>query len=202
VIGAFLTGAFSKALAKGRAVRCESNLRQIGIACFAYAADHDSRLPQSYDSQSGKNGIGVLEDGGYLPAKTGSANVEFCPEDWLRNRGNYHGIYKPGGSVSLRTYAMNAYIGPANGTYLVRLQAIARPDKILLAGDGIFRSGAGYWNAVIWGSDQWQSQQEPPALHGKGVNLLFLDGHVENRAFSEIPRSSSGGGLFWKGVNP
>lgn len=32
----------------GRRARCESNLRQIGVAAHCFAAEHDQRLPASY----------------------------------------------------------------------------------------------------------------------------------------------------------
>jgi prepilin-type processing-associated H-X9-DG protein len=46
---------FAKAREKAREASCESNLKQIGVACLGYSQDYDEQMPQSW---LGSNGYG------------------------------------------------------------------------------------------------------------------------------------------------
>ena len=68
ILAALMVPAVSRAKAQAATAACSSNMRQIGVAMFSYAADHNGN-PFPYDSRSGFGGqVNGLVAGKYVTA--------------------------------------------------------------------------------------------------------------------------------------
>jgi len=178
---------------KARAIKCVSNLRQIGLAVHMYAQDNDGWIvPSNNRSDSGFNYTNLWP---YL----------LCPYlNVSTTKFNYYGSKKPaatydyrwkyekGGDIfycpslngnpnitngihySLSTYAMNQWvahdayintINPGYGPYR-RLSSLYH-KKLVLILERDFYHRSSYNLEVDWG------------IHSDGANFYFVDGHVE-----------------------
>ena len=150
-----LLPALGAARDSARTLACLSNTRQLGIALYTYATDHDARFPTS-DGSVPEDGTGSTEwhdlgrIGQYLPQEnavggTGDPDNSFggtvfvCPADL------------PGAE---RCYGMNAYANPTGastgampstqwGEYFTADVKVA--SKVLLIGENWSQNNAGGW---------------------------------------------------------
>jgi len=182
ILAAILFPVFSRAREAARKTSCQSNLRQIGTAIAMYAQDWDERYPyfqwSADDLHHGELFPYLLQP--YLK----NWNIFVCPSDgdpfnsswWAgRDSGRPPTPYPPNGL----SYGMNDMLH--QGTALSR---ISEPAITLSVSDAIA--------ALI---DDWGPEEATRVVaahdwkydaHGKGVNILFADGHVKwfsNRAF-------------------
>lgn len=100
---------FRHSLDKAAATRCLSNLRQIGVALNAYAADHEQQLPDlAAGRRSRAEDVPVLDT--VLLPYTGGGDVFRCPSDtgkFFEQTGtsyfwNYLPVLREDGSKNLR----------------------------------------------------------------------------------------------------
>jgi prepilin-type N-terminal cleavage/methylation domain-containing protein/prepilin-type processing-associated H-X9-DG protein len=109
LLAALAVPAIGVALDRSREARCLSNLRQIGLAVQAYAADHDQNLPDLRAGRNSKSEHGPVMDEVLLPY-VGSAEVFRCPADQrglFESTGssyfwNYLPVLKDDGTKNLR----------------------------------------------------------------------------------------------------
>lgn len=189
------------ALASGKQAACASNMRQIGIAMYTYATDHDFMLPEtSHTTSVGKAWIAVLAD--YLENVD---KVRICPAD-------------PKGPQRLAaggtSYVLNSFLfvpemdpfgnvtgGPSND-----LSAIASPSSTMMAfvcsdttgvgpgNDHTHSSGWSSWNAVTKdiAPDRFTISKNQDHSSGSS-NYLFADGHVEKIRASTLKARADAG---------
>lgn len=178
VIAALLFPAMKAVVVRGRTTKCINNLRQIGAAFYAAAAEQNGLINfQSHDiPNSTKRWNNYLIEGGYLEKQN---QIAFCPTLAVVNgvRASGDGGYIYGGIGSAE--ADDPYSGPVAGftaakSRAIRLNTIDRP--------------ANYWLLV----DTWSTSnnhqlyillKSRPDLkmhlrHGGKANMLFADGHV------------------------
>ena len=148
-----LLPALGAARESARNVACLSNVRQLGIALYTYATDHDGDFPPS-DGSPAEDGTGTVEwhdvgrIGGYLPQEDAvgggddpddsfGGSVFICPSDLAGAK---------------RSYGMNAYAsstGPSTpampsdqwGTYFTA--DVQGPSEVLLLGENWSQSQVG-----------------------------------------------------------
>lgn len=188
----------SGAQKKAKAGACLSNLRQIGLATLAYAADNSNILPDG--SQSNGSPTWAASLAGFMNLDpTKKKNVFVCP-----------GCEKPvrdgQGSQIPVTYGLNSGLVPnmqTNNTN--RLTMVARPSQVILAADMCQNPGNNGWSpflieepAVIrmqaagrsgtdlelaistatdndTGENAWMRYR-----HAGKVNVVMCDGHTES----------------------
>jgi len=186
--------AISKALAAAKQTACASNMRQIGIAMMAYAADHDFTLPEtSHTASSGMTWIFVLAL--YLDNVD---KVRICPAD-----PNGRERLAAGGT----SYVLNSFLfvpemdpfggvtgGPSND-----LSALASPSSTMMAfvcsdttgvsegNDHTHSTGWSSWSAVTQdiAPDRFTTSRRPDHSSGSS-NYLYADGHVERFTAASI----------------
>lgn len=197
----------SSTLEAGRKSACAGNLRQIGMALTAYAADHNSMLPPVSKEWAPANQkstwawaiwtyAGYAEEEFQMPhndltARSGSAgkNIFICPSTFRRQ------IPAPGVSgvnPNKYSYGLNSNPLSLGGSNVAWTSPIPRlivqnPSKAAMVTETSFCLGdhAGY--KILYGLKP----------HGEGLNVLFFDGHVEwtpSATVSNDPYS-----LFWRG---
>ncbi|QTN32024.1 DUF1559 domain-containing protein [Akkermansiaceae bacterium] len=183
----------SKFKSKARGVTCASNLRQIGTAMLAYAADNNGQLPPLEDrTGSGDSLKGIwpviVSDNGYLEKVTNKngqvgtgAGVWACPDCTIVQR-NYNGYGAAEGTV------LKVKKGSVPGSSSPRIASIPNPSRTWLVGDAAnqannLKSG---WYAIWANPAQWSNSHTPAARHGGKVNVVMVDGHLESLTMTEL----------------
>lgn len=180
VLAAFALPAINKARAQSLAVKCSSNMMQIGKATLLYASDHELCLPDSsHGIDSWTNSL--------QPYASGTITFK-CPADEVKGRG--------------RTFVINDYLtaAPCNAEYLSvlnqgRLVNVEKPSQTVFFMELSKGYGASsppdhlhlaqYYPGQIGASD-FASQVGVERHPGKKANYLFADAHCESLAWSDV----------------
>lgn len=147
-------GAVGAALERSRDAACLSNLRQIGLAVFAYAADHNQQLPDLAPGRSSRSEPLPVMDEVLLPYAS-SPDIFRCPADrqglyattgtsyfW-----NYLPVLREDGSKNLRLpaleFALTGATDPARIPLVVDKEAFhgGGTHTNILYADGSARRG-------------------------------------------------------------
>jgi prepilin-type N-terminal cleavage/methylation domain-containing protein/prepilin-type processing-associated H-X9-DG protein len=156
ILAAILFPVLKSVRDRGRAARCVSNLKQIGLAFQMYTQENDDTLPQRFygTTLSGKEfGYDEL----LLPYVGGKTNIFTCPSVLKTDYPD-----QP-------TYGMNWYLDNTH------LNWINQPSESILVAEAAGTRGVGSHRAD---RDSLSPGQLNPSLHQKKANYLFLDGHV------------------------
>lgn len=204
LLASLLLPALATAKAKGPAIRCLNNLRQLQVAWLQYAHDNDDRLPKNnlsgrggdselwynwvagsmwYDENPDSTNRWNLIDNkfGKIGGYTQDPQLYKCPSDrsWVLINSRKH--------ERVRSYSMNLYMGLPHGSgrgqywAFQRLVELEKPSGLFVFidehEDSI--SGGDFLVSPTPGRAGWADH--PASRHsGKGL-LSFGDGHTEFR---------------------
>lgn len=206
ILIAILLPALNRARSQAKTTQCASNLRQIGTGLLMYANDNKLFLPgifQPYRTSTGT--VSVEWIFGPVLGVTRSANPEQIGPRYLTGafqidatRFRVGNLACPAAAQDLPaingpTYGMNNFgkqtpTGtPVLGPW-IKISQIRRSAETVLAGDA-FRTIANppTWEYLLNGAQtnpiqpylaETPGRRYPNTLHQKGMNLLFVDGHV------------------------
>jgi prepilin-type N-terminal cleavage/methylation domain-containing protein/prepilin-type processing-associated H-X9-DG protein len=185
-------GAYSSAITKARTIACEGNLRAIGVAMLSFASDNDGWLPESggvitynsVDSTTGKNSW-MQQLGPYVGGLgvNGINKIFTCPDSSTKIPCDTNFSYFNGGHA--------AYAEANSNFAAVRLSKVHNASAHIMAGDVAFNdfgaadmdkddfSNDAAFNGITSTDDGHTGTGTLP-IHGGSVNILFMDGHVEN----------------------
>jgi len=179
ILSSILMAAISGARRMAHTTECTSNLRNLGISLKLYSQHNNGRLPTPGNYNTVPNvGTGLswmyaLNE--FLETRFPNMNERsmlLCPSA---------AETYPGGDAR-RTYGMNA-AGTGGDLAINPITFIKPASTVLLmdtkhngGGDGYFAFGAGSFEQYAG----WR--------HDNGVNVLFVDGHVERIEHSDLPR--------------
>jgi prepilin-type processing-associated H-X9-DG protein len=183
-----LLPALNRARENAKQVKCESNLRQIGLAMQLYANDNQDWFPFSASRGAGHHAEDWIwwqsgEDlnqsaiARFIGAQKGGSleAVLRCPSDELAL--HQHGTSDP----YLYSYTMNYYLGSDHFamTCAKRTEVIDPSDKILLVEENGRTIDDGRW---VWDADQndlaTYHDFSPTSQQARG-NACFVDGHAQ-----------------------
>lgn len=174
LLASLLLPALASAKAKGRAISCVSNLRQIGIGVWMYASEYNDNLPQS--SHQGLSWIGKLQP-------YGLTNVYRCPSDTNRLRRTSYAVNdfltrQPFGARDIDFSRFGSIPAPVETIHF----AEARGD---FEGSDHFHfadhESGGY-------SDVAFAAQVAVERHRGSANYLFADTHVQSLPWRVLSR--------------
>ncbi len=165
VLAAILLPVMHAARERGRTVRCQNNLRQIGLALQQYANDFDGFLPHEDDRQDNPPDYVIcwyyvidpyLETGDFGDIEV--SEVKLCPA-------------LPKDKIN-RTdgYKMNRGLENIGTGFYLKIDTVPRPSATVC----IFDGQTGGPHLTFKGKAESFSRR-----HHKGANILFLDWHVK-----------------------
>lgn len=203
-------------LGAGKSVRqrsmnaaCQANLRTMGVALHAYAADHNGILVDAAALRRGSSKddlgdywYGALQpyvDGGYVPSSNPSRpKWQLCPAKKIpRDAGFSDTQYAEGvigygwvyqsfeNSDGTRTGGFGYVTGEGSQGYVAegvntRLAAVEKPAETIIIGDSLDAGQVKPGNAY---QSRYLYKNEAYApfaqRHSGGGNYLFVDGHIE-----------------------
>lgn len=192
ILASLLLPSLNKARERARAITCNSNVRQCGLAMHSYADDYAGRLPelqpQGTDTQYTENWVRVLARLNYTKTK-----VYFC--DSIANYTKY-GSSQPSYADTLQKHA--SLNNPGNGwRYLyisygynrrmggydywggyvgtAQISSIKVPSHKLLLADAFCATYGSYHIFMYYTS--WGQIHE---RHSGAANIVWADGHTES----------------------
>ena len=156
-------------IGKGHTTKCLSNMRQIGAAMQMFAGDHEGRLPGTSHGVSWTNSLGA-----YL----GTNFIGKCPA-----------VPEHRARVS---YGWNDSLAPDGEG--IRLVASRTPNATMAAAELAtnqssehFHFAGGRGGAARVTPNQFKTAVNVE-VHNGSANYLFVDGHAENLAWTEVQR--------------
>lgn len=180
LLAALLLPAVAQGKARAKRVQCASQLRQIGVGFQAFAHDHQSRFPMAVPLAAG--GTMELVTNAYrvggdfyfsfrhfqaLAAELSTPRVLACPADTRQPAGRFENLE-------------NRHV-----SYFVAVKAEEGRPGSLLAGDRNLTNdwlGQPSWLRI----GPYQHLRWTGEMHQYRGNLLFADGHVEQRASAAL----------------
>ena len=183
ILASMLLPALNKARDKAKAIKCISNLKQVGLTLGMYISDNESYYPAPYyqvDSENYHWGR-VLDENKYL----GNRNIMFCPSVSPTNYANAY--KKQPTNPFMRTYGLRGEdyrIGP--GT----TKRIKNPSIYFIAGDSVLNSSTsssnGWQTYLIYRKNRGNGIYVLHLRHGHRANMLFADGSARTFGQNEI----------------
>ncbi len=224
ILASMLLPALRKARDSANRISCMSNQKQIGSAFQMYAGEYDGYYPKAtmcefgyywsnmlYAMMSGKD---LLAGGICVCGRHGKMNnyLGYCAKGCVNEVGTL--FHCPSQKINPcsndpefpASYCMNVSLLGLDGrdwdALNVKPSRIARPSEVGLVLEG---------NPVSINSWDWYNGTIPKGffeansgLHSYGLNVLYVDGHVEYmKRDSMAPNSWTGpeGRRFWHGTN-
>jgi prepilin-type N-terminal cleavage/methylation domain-containing protein/prepilin-type processing-associated H-X9-DG protein len=157
-------------IGKGHATKCLSNMRQIGAAMQMFVGDNDGRLPGTSHGVSWTNSLGA-----YL----GTNFIGKCPA-----------VPEHRARV---TYGWNDSLADSKGQGIKA--AVCRTPSLTMASAELatnqssehFHFAGGRGGAARVTTNQFKASVNVE-VHNRSANYLFVDGHAENLAWTEVQR--------------
>ena len=156
-------------IGKGHATKCLSNMRQIGAAMQMFVGDNDGNLPGTSHGVSWTNSLGA-----YL----GTNFIGKCPA-----------VPEHRARVS---YGWNDSLAPAGKG--IRLVASRTPSATMASAELAINQSSEHFHFAggRGGAGRITPNQFKAAVnvevHNGSANYLFVDGHAENLAWTEVQR--------------
>jgi prepilin-type N-terminal cleavage/methylation domain-containing protein/prepilin-type processing-associated H-X9-DG protein len=177
VLVVLLFPALSSAIESSRRSKCLGNLKQIGAAVFAFAADNNGELP-SKSSPIWTSQIWPYACPGKEAPKTMPSNK--LPPEFIGTIFCCPSAAKDDPRV--RDYAFNYRIGDGDVDTRDRIVTLSRASQHALVADATASSSLNVSNLK--------------ARHGEKCNVLYADGHAQTTEVTEdIKRNYNG--VFW-----
>ncbi len=190
ILASMLLPALNKAREKAKSSNCISSLKQCGLMIMSYTNDYDDTLMPAYLSPGNWWWGRTLKKLGYYKTKdnndpnwdSGNSPILFC--EAVVGRTNATGVDRGYFGVSVWTSRRKGAPGLNPGALfnksgkLTHLAAFSNPKCLL---------SASYTDYSGWRST---TPTTVYSRHAGSSNVLFVDGHVESKKFTELYSNS------------
>lgn len=189
VLAALLTPLVSSMQKKAGATQCVSNLRQVHGFLMEDAQQAGGQIPMAWDDYaSGEKSWLNRKHNELKDQKSNGYKVFGCPSQRKALR-----LASDARTYSMNGLLVNYYWNPPPSP----VPKYHDPSKVAVIMDGGIRaSSPNNYNSSV------NNDNFPEFTHDGKANIVFLDGHVEARSKSDIPKkldAASGGAIFWTG---
>jgi prepilin-type N-terminal cleavage/methylation domain-containing protein/prepilin-type processing-associated H-X9-DG protein len=172
ILASMLLPALAKAKAKAQAIKCVSNLKQLGYATEMYASDNDERLPGNQHSLP--SWLASL-------APYNGTNIYRCPTEKKRPYTYMVNDFltpRPAGAPQLNFSKRTSVPNPSETFWMSE-----SPEDVLGLDHFHFADSrnAGYSRKAF-------EEQVDVRRHVGAANYLFLDAHVESLKWSKVEK--------------
>ncbi|MBQ6473840.1 MAG: prepilin-type N-terminal cleavage/methylation domain-containing protein [Victivallales bacterium] len=205
VLASMLLPALGSARKKAYLISCKNNLKQLAPSFFLYADDHNDLIPVCYSKNYGGTWLDRMKE--YLPPRFCSALTKTAPQGLIAGTstngaslicpGLLHGIARS--ATPDFNYGINGiYFGYVTQTdpapWSVKRLTVRSPSGLMLVSEPRYATAGLY--AI---SNRSLTALQPGYLrrHGEKINILFCDGHLEDRGFDAFPNSFAEDSVFW-----
>jgi len=180
ILAAMLLPALGKAKEMGHTAFCMNNQKQIQLALILYLDDSEDFFPLSSTGGNPASWVDRNDDEAALTSKAfyeyvRSTAVYKCPKDNLHD---------------WRSYSLNHRIGVPHSLHAMQVADVTRsPDTFFtfIEEPDPRGSNLGGYLTFSSGYTTWVNADWPAFWHNRGLNIAFLDGHVEHwKATNEL----------------
>ena len=194
ILASMLLPALSQAKAKAQAIKCVSNLKQIGLMMHSYAIDNDDMIIMNM-MWGGQSYVEAFHDGGYgmtkglvCPVNSGDGEMTLEEPDRLTNPAYPAVYYWEEGAGSFKTTAL------ADTVCLWSNGVKVGVSNFVIAADGVTKSdGRMYPNAFLYYYPDAGYSCAPYLCHSGRANTAFLDGSVRSVTLAQYKANIHGG---------
>lgn len=200
ILAAILFPVFARAREKARQASCQSNEKQIILACIMYKSDYDTRFPQNCTSSSNTGCVApgwdwmeviapYVKNQQLFECPSTEYQISTCappvPRSYSGRRGGYAcNSGRPGviGQIGNGPFGNSWHrAGPKESTFqdVANLIAITESDSGCGMWCGV--GHAGYDSGSTTGWDRRRTQ------HNDGMNVAYYDGHVKFHKRTFLP---------------
>jgi prepilin-type N-terminal cleavage/methylation domain-containing protein len=193
ILAGMLLPALENAISSAKRIECANQMKQLGMTIHQYAEDNNGSCPigDDYSSlgEAWHNNSDLLRQ--YLENPKSESSPYFCPED----SEDYNSVYIPSNNERPASYGINRYLLQYNSNNKIYTH-LKTSRTSLLVGRGYHNDGlhAHPWLAFpTSNSTNLNSYTRAYERHNSaGINIIFLDNHIEFWPdVNLIPSSSS-----------
>ena len=214
ILAGMLLPALNKARNEAKFIQCKNNMKTLGTAAILYTDTYqDFALPYKVGAYTYKIGDIDVKNGFHMTI-LGAAGIVY-PKSPFSNKAKTYMCPNVALKESTDRYhwATNKYLITLESTAEVRWSALPKVRNIKKPGDAFYfietcnKDTKTYSNA--WGLGRHGPGMENQASrvdiyrHNGKFNVLFFDGHLENRTYTTIPYVTTGAqqaaSTFWTG---
>ena len=189
ILAAMLLPALAKAKRKAQGISCVSNLKQVGLLMTMYVGDNQETFPYSGNGWWGMPLVDLLKlQNTYV--STNNRAFYRCPADKFEKGWNIELATRPALSGLGTPYTAADIPFPSTYAYYFAFYTPNKKHKVSEVKTPVNKALEGCMasvsSTVTFDTDFHAGVPPMDSAHGKGMNLLFVDGHTQFALFTKL----------------